>query len=237
MTEIPSGDATGSQQQPSDVLQEQEQAPRGFPIVSVGASAGGLEPFLDILRNLPDRAGMAFIYLLHQDKHDSALPQIISRVTHMKAVPATNGLLVEPDHVYVAAPRTVVQVAAGRLLVQDGDAGMAAAMPIDDLFRSVAEERGSRAIGVVLSGTGSDGAYGTTVIKAEGGITFAQDASAQFPQMPQAAIAAGGIDFVLSPAEMGTELVRVAQQAETVRASRLPESELSRLFAVLQTTH
>ncbi len=184
-----------------------------FPIVGVGASAGGLEAFTQFLKHLPANTGMGFVLVQHLDPvHESALPEILSRATAMLVLEVTNNLRVEPNHVYVIPPNTGMEISQGVLKLQPRDRQARGAQhSIDAFFESLAIDRGERAIGVVLSGTAADGTLGLEAIKAEGGITFAQDESAKFDSMPRNAIAAGCVDFVLSPAAIAHEVARIAQ--------------------------
>ena len=144
------------------------------------------------------------------------------------------------DRVYVAPADSDVTLKDGQFQLherrRDG-----VPLPIDTLFRSLADDQGSRAIGVVLSGSASDGTLGTKAIKASGGITFAQDESAHFPGMPRSAITAGSIDFVLAPADIAKELLRIATHSylavPVAAGARLPESELLQIFRLLRNTH
>ena len=160
-----------------------------FPIVGIGASAGGLDPIRKLLENLPVDTGMAFVVIQHlASGQESMLPEILSRSTKMKVLQVTDGMKVEKNHVYVITPGTTMTLKNGCLkLVPKG----AALKPINDFLISLASERKTQAIGIVLSGTGNDGTEGLKAIKAEGGITFAQDPeTAQYPDMPKNAIAA-----------------------------------------------
>lgn len=172
-----------------------------FPIVGIGASAGGLEAVGELLKSLPADIDMAFILVQHlAPDRASLLSEILSKKTGMPVTEATEGQLIEPNHVYVIPPNTILTVMRGRLdLKQRGDAP-SLPLPINDLFYSLAEDQGSNAIGISLSGAGSDGALGLQSIKNEGGTTFAQDeASAEYDSMPRAAVGLGCIDFVLAP--------------------------------------
>jgi two-component system CheB/CheR fusion protein len=209
-----------------------------FPIVGVGASAGGLESVSELLRNLPSRPGLAVVFVQHQEpKHESLLAQILSRVTSMPVQTISANTRVETDHVYIAPPGSYVTIDNGVLDLLP----LGGHMPIDVFFRALAEDQGSRAIGVVLSGAASDGAHGTQAIKAEGGITFAQDESAGFDGMPRAAIAAGAIDFVLPPKKIAKELLRIARHSyiagTVVGTGRLPDNDLTTIFAMLRGAH
>jgi two-component system CheB/CheR fusion protein len=210
-----------------------------FPIIGVGSSAGGLEPFMDFLRNVPAGSGLAIIYLQHSDPgHISELPQILGRVTNMPVHLATDTTTIAPNVLYVAPPDGAVTFADGVLRVEPR--GDRATMPIDALLRSLAADLGSRAISVILSGTASDGTLGSKAIKAEGGITFAQDDTAKFDGMPRSAIAAGAIDFVLPPADIAAEIVRIARHPYVARqdeADHFSEHDLGTIFTLLRTAH
>ncbi len=207
-----------------------------FPIVAVGASAGGIAPFLELLGSIGDQPGMAFVYILHQEPHQDGLAHVVSRATGMPVTRAEEGMRIEANQVYVAPSASMLTLTDGHFLTSMR--GETRGMPIDLFFRSLAEHHGPRAIGVVLSGSDSDGALGTRAIKAEGGITFAQDETAKFPLMPHAAASIGAIDFVLPPAQIGAELLRIVRHAYVSgRTPRLPERELGMVFRLLHAVH
>lgn len=184
-----------------------------FPIVGIGASAGGFEAFQDLLKYLSPKTGMAFVFVMHlSPEHKSVLSELLARKTLMAVSEAKNGMLLEPNHLYVIPPDRVMSVAGGRLVLQRTKRESFPRLPVDSLFRSLAEERGNHAIGVILSGTATDGTLGAEAIKSEGGITLVQDpVSAQYDGMPQSAISAGCIDFVLSPRKIALELNNIAK--------------------------
>lgn len=183
-----------------------------FPIVGIGASAGGLEAFTLLLQKLPADTGMGFVLVQHLDPvHESALTKLLSKHTAMPVHEVTDNLKVEPDHVYVIPPNTTLSIAAGTLKLQPRKKVRTPARTIDSFLESLAQDRRERAIGVVLSGTASDGTVGLEAIKAEGGITFAQDDSAKYDSMPHSAVAAGCVDLVLSPQDIAKELDRIAR--------------------------
>src|SRR5438128_5221073 len=183
-----------------------------FPIVGIGASAGGLEAVTHLLEHLPADTGMGFVLVQHLDPdHESALAQILARVTSMPVREVANDLRIAPNHVYIIPPNTDMAIALGVLKLQRRQAGRAPHHSIDFFFQSLAQDQHECAIGVILSGTASDGTLGTEAIKAEGGITFAQDRSARYDSMPRSAIAAGCVDFVLSPENIAKELARIAR--------------------------
>jgi two-component system, chemotaxis family, CheB/CheR fusion protein len=193
---------------PTKRRSQREQA---FPIVGIGASAGGLEAVTLVLRHLPKDTGMAFVLVQHLDPtHESALTAILARSTAMPAVEAKNNMRIEPDHLYIIPPNKQMGISGRRLkLFPRGHANTDLA--VDHFLRSLAEGEGNRAIGVVLSGNGADGTQGLLAVKAAGGITFAQsERTAKYPAMPGNAIAAGCVDFVLPPDRIGRELARIA---------------------------
>jgi two-component system CheB/CheR fusion protein len=181
-----------------------------FPIVGVGASAGGLEAFTQLLRAVPVDTGMAFVLVQHlAPSHGSALAEILSRATSMPVTEVADEPEIEPNRVYVIPPDRNMVIVSGHLRLLPREA-RGKQHPIDQFFRSLAENQGHMAIGVVLSGTATDGTLGLEEIKAEGGITFAQDDTAQHPGMPHSAVASGCVDFVLPPEGIAGELARIA---------------------------
>lgn len=183
-----------------------------FPVVGVGASAGGLEAFTKLLNHLPADTGMGFVLVQHLDPvHKSALTSLLSKATAMPVREVVNNAQVEANHVYVIPPNTSLTIARGVLKLLPRKKTQSPHRPIDYFYQSLAEDQRERAITVILSGTASDGTLGCEAIKAEGGITFAQDESAKYDSMPRHAIAAGCIDFVLSPEEIAKELTRIAR--------------------------
>lgn len=194
---------------------------------------------MELLRHTPAHAGLAIVYLQHSDaSHVSELPQILSRVTPMPVRLALDATEIEPDVVYIAPPDGIVTFSEGVLRVEPR--GDRAVMPIDALLRSLAADQGSSAISVIISGTGSDGTLGSQAIKAEGGITFAQDDSARFDGMPTSAVATGSIDFVLPPAEIAGEIVRIARDSYVAGdgdGEHFDANELARVFELLRAGH
>jgi two-component system CheB/CheR fusion protein len=182
-------------------------------IAGIGASAGGLEAFGQFLRNLPANTGMAFVLVQHLDpKHESVLTGLLSRRTNIPVNEVKNGMAVERDHVYVMPPNTDMTISDGVLGLRPRTEVRGHHMPVDHFFHSLAEDQKENAIGVILSGTASDGAFGLRAIKAEGGITFAQDEkSAKYGGMPHSAVVAGAVDLVLPPEGIAKELVRISR--------------------------
>src|SRR5881296_857682 len=202
-----------------------------FPIVGIGASAGGLEAFSELLSNLPVEPTMAFVLIQHLDpKHPSILSDILSRTTRMSVVEAKHGMRVEPGHVYVMPPNARMTIAGEVLHLGPRSDDRGPQLPIDHFLRSLAEDLGSRAIGVILSGSASDGALGLKAIKAEGGTTFAEaPQSAKFDSMPRSAVASGAVDFVLPPKAIAQELTRIGRHPYLgqTRAAPSPEAPAS----------
>jgi two-component system, chemotaxis family, CheB/CheR fusion protein len=183
-----------------------------FPIVGIGASAGGLEAFRQLLQNLPADTGAAFVLVQHlSPAHESILPGLLARSTAMPVGEARDVEKIEPDHVYVIPSHMDLAITDGHLKLLPRATPPDWHMPIDLFFRTLAEVRGSQAIGVVLSGTASDGTLGLKAIKAAGGICLAQDPqSAAFDGMPRSAIAGGCVDTVLPPDGLAREIARLA---------------------------
>jgi two-component system CheB/CheR fusion protein len=188
--------------------QDEQLGGKTFPIVGIGASAGGLEAITKLLKALPADTGMGVVVVQHlAPRHESALTEILSRATRMPVTEVKDGMLVEPDHVYVIPPDTNMAILHGRLNLMPRIQVEGQHMPIDYFMRALAQDQGVSAIGVILSGTASDGSQGLAAIKGEGGITFAQDPqSAKYDGMPRSAIAAGVVDFILPPEGIAREL-------------------------------
>ncbi|HEX6495434.1 MAG TPA: chemotaxis protein CheB [Acidobacteriaceae bacterium] len=184
-----------------------------FPIVGIGASAGGLEALTVFLKAVAPDLGMGFVLIPHLDpSRKSAITQILSRTTSMPVLNITDGMRVERDHVYVIPPNCELTIADAVLRITPREGPRPMNTTIDIFLRSLAADQKTNAIGVILSGTASDGTLGLTAIKAEGGITFAQDErSAKYDGMPASAIASGNVDFVLPPDAIAQELARIRE--------------------------
>jgi two-component system, chemotaxis family, CheB/CheR fusion protein len=183
-----------------------------FVIVAIGASAGGLEAFTELVKALPANTGMAFVLVQHLDPtHHSMLTELVSKSTSMSVSEVKNGMKVKANHVYVIPPNCMMTIANRVLQLNPRDDVYATRMTVDHFMRSLAEDQGGRSVGVILSGSGTDGTLGLGEIQAQGGVTFAQDeTTARHDGMPRSAIAAGTVDFVLPPKEIARELVRIA---------------------------
>ena len=192
---------------------------RAFPVVGVGASAGGLAPTVELLANLGVEPGLAVVVIHHLDPtHESGLVDILSRATPMPVEIVRDGLRVEPNRVYVLPPSAGVLINQ-RILELVPRPDTAPHLPIDKFFESLALDLGVLAVGVILSGAGFDGTEGIKAIKREGGIGLAQDATAQYASMPESAIATGCVDFIMPATRLARELVRIGEHVPQALAS------------------
>ncbi len=196
-----------------------------FLIVGVGASAGGLEAFTELLHSLPDKPGMALVFIQHLDpKHVSMLAQILGRESKMPVLEARDKMPVEPDHVYVIPRNTSMTLKNRTLRLGPRNLAGGPLTSVDTFFQTLADDQGARSIGVLLSGNASDGTLGLLAIKAAGGIALVQDPqSAKHDGMPRSAIAAGCVDFIQEPSEIAKQLVRLAQHPFIDQADRTPQ--------------
>lgn len=219
--------------------------PTVFPIVGIGASAGGLAAFEAFFSGMPaDREpGMAFVLVQHlAPDHDSLLAELIQRYTRMKVFEVEDGMQVQINCAYIIPPNRDMAFLNGTLQLLEPAAPRGHRLPIDFLFRSLAQDQHERAIGIVLSGTGSDGTLGVRVIKSEGGMVMVQDPEqSEFDGMPRSAMATGMVDYALKPAEMPAQLIAYVAQAfrrPTVPvAAGTPQSEngLKKICILLRT--
>jgi two-component system, chemotaxis family, CheB/CheR fusion protein len=217
-----------------------------FPIVGVAASAGGLEAFTLLLEHLPVDTGMGFVLIQHlSPDHESLLAEILTRVTEMMVCEAQQGMRVEPNHVYVIAPNTKMVLDGGVLQLSPREKIFGKYMPGDAFFVSLAADCGHKSIAVVLSGGDGDGSLGLTAIKAAGGVTFAQcEGTAKFDSMPNAAVATGNVDFVLSPEQIAVELVKLSRNQMWTSPQPLiatdgllePQAALATIFSLLRSS-
>jgi two-component system CheB/CheR fusion protein len=184
-------------------------------IVGVGASAGGLEAFSALLRSLPLEPGVAIVFVQHlAPQHESALVTLLSGQSALPVIQATEGLKVERNHVYVIPPNARMVITGRKLHLTARPGDRTQYTPVDSFLSSLAQAAGARAIGVILSGTASDGALGIRDIKAAGGLTFAQaPATAKYDGMPRAAIATGMVDRVLPAEAIGVKLAQLSSHA------------------------
>jgi len=202
-----------------------------FPVVGLGASAGGLDALEKFLTNLPTPNGMAFVIVTHLDPtRDSLLPEILAKYTRMPLDVAEEGVTVEPDRVYVIPPNKHLEISAGALHLIDPQQPRGQRHPIDHFLRSLARDQGEGAICVILSGTGSDGTLGLKAIKESGGVTIVQEeSSAQYASMPLSAIGTGQADLILPveaiPGKL-VDLMRHRASPDRMAHGQVPEREL-----------
>jgi two-component system CheB/CheR fusion protein len=218
-----------------------------FPIVAIGASAGGLDAVRKLLDAMPGRTGMAFIFVQHLDPyHDSLLVELLASHTSMTVSQAADGEGLAPDHVYVIPPGATLVVEKGIMRVSEPEARHGTRLPFDALLRSLAEDCAERSAGVILSGTGADGSEGALALKARGGFIIAQDPDeAEYDGMPHSALLTGAVDLTLKvadiPSALSTHRGRPPAPAEAARDH--PESptpdQLSAIVDLMltRTTH
>ena len=208
-------------------------------VVGIGASAGGLEALKPFVRNLPTESNMAYIIAQHvSPQHKSMMVELLSRTTNLQVVEARSGMAIEKNLIYITPPNTDASVSKGRIVLSDPHSKIGAKPSIDYLFQSLAQEIGEHAIGVILSGTGSDGTQGARAIMAAGGIVIAQDTEdAKYDSMPRSAIRAEVVDLVLSSPEIARQLKKIAsmprdrmQGLDTGQSSLLLEELLNQIF-------
>ena len=190
-----------------------------FPVVGIGASAGGLQALQALFENMPSVNEMAFVVILHlSPKHPSSAADILQRSTHMPVVQVNSKVQIEPGHVYVIAPNLHLAMMDGLLLVDELERPRGQHVAIDLFFRTLAHVHRERAVAIVLSGTGSDGAVGLTRVKEQGGLTLAQTpGDAEHEGMPVAAIRTGAVDFILPVADMPQKLIDLWDNAKIIR--------------------
>ena len=222
-----------------------------FPIVGIGASAGGLAAFEAFFSSIPSGSGsgsgIAFILVQHlAPDHKSLLTELIRRYTRMQVLEVEHGMVVKPNCTYIIPPNHDMAFLNGALQLLAPGAPRGQRLPIDFFFRSLAQDQRARAIGIVLSGTGSDGTQGVRAIKAEGGMVMAQsNDTTEYDGMPRSAVATGLVDYVLAPAEMPAQLLSYINHAfrrsngAVVSAGLRVDDAMKRIFVLLraQTGH
>ena len=221
-----------------------ESPPRlAFPVVGVGASAGGLEAYTELLQAVPPDSGMAFVLIQHlPPTRESLLVELLSRHTQMPVAQVEDGMAVEANHVYVIRPGHILTIKDGHLHLGEALSRPGSNRPVDDFFRSLAEEQRERAIAIILSGMGSNGTSGAREVKAVGGLCIAQEPdTAKFPSMPRSLIDSGLADFVLRPEEMPEVLSRYAHhpyaagKVDPEAVARRERQSVAEILAVLRT--
>ena len=215
-----------------------------FPIVGIGASAGGLAAFEAFFSTMPADSdpGMAFVLVQHLARdHKSILADLVSRYTRMEVLEVEDGMVVRPNCAYIIPPNRDMSLANGKLHLQEPTLARGVRLPIDFFFRSLAQDQHERAICIVLSGTGSDGALGARAVKGEGGVVMVQTPeSTEYDGMPRSAIAIGTVDYVLLPEEMPAQLLAYASRtfgtALSAPTPATPQAQdLSKIFQMLQS--
>lgn len=216
---------------PSSVSSERATPPTNlesphFPIVGIGASAGGIEALGKFFDATPTDSGMAFVIVLHLDPtRESQLAAVLSSNTEMPVTEITDGMPIEANHVYVIAPDSYLRVAGNACHLSEPDEARGHRFPVDVLFRSLAEDQKERAICVVLSGTGHNGTEGLKDVKAAGGCAVAQDPeTAKFDGMPRSAISADLVDRVLAPEQISEFLIEYIKRGY-IANPRMDEAE------------
>ena len=216
---------------------------RHFPIVAIGASAGGLEAFEGFFAKMPVDSGLAFILIQHLDPtHKSMLPELVARFTEMPVCEIADGMTVVPNHVYVIPPDRDLGILRGTLHLFEPAERRGLRHPIDFFFHSLGLDRGKDAVAMVFSGTGSEGAQGVRDIKGAGGVVLVQEPeTAKFDSMPRAAVATGVADLVVPVAKMVEPLLALAQGHRPKRLLRPPDSDadptdyLNKIILLLRT--
>src|SRR6202451_221589 len=243
----PIANAPGEIVSPEQVEQSPEQPSVEFPIVGIGASAGGLSAFESFFSAMPEKdPGMAYVLVQHLARdHKSILSELLRRYTSMDVFEVEDGMVIKPNCAYIIPPNRDMALVNGALQLLEPTLARGIRLPVDFFFRSLAQDQHDRAICIVLSGTGSDGALGVRAVKGEGGMVMAQTPeSTEYDGMPRSAIATGMVDFVLSPQEMPAKLLAYVAHAfgtsPTVRLQvQQQPDELQKIFLLLrsQTGH
>jgi two-component system CheB/CheR fusion protein len=209
--------------------------------VGIGASAGGLEALEAFFSHMPPDSGLAFVVIQHlSPDYKSMMVELLSKHTAMPVYRAEEGMTVQANTIYLIPPKKNLTIFHGKLLLSEQDYSKGLNLPIDVFFRSLADDQGDKAIGIILSGTGSDGVRGLRAIKETGGISLVQSIeSARFDGMPRAAISSGLADFVLSPDEMPQKLLAISKRplllpSPESTSGLTEESSLERIFALVR---
>ncbi len=239
---MPENPASQSPSQTPSQAASQTPSQTSFPLVAIGASAGGLEAILSMLEFLPAETGAAFVVLQHlSPNHESILPELLERKSKMPVYKVEDGMPVQIDKVYVIPPNTYLGLSGNQFSLLPRGKADETFHVIDEFFTSMAPIYMNKAIAVILSGTATDGTAGVRVIKAEGGITFAQDDSAKFRGMPHNAIDSGYIDFVLPPEQISTEILSIinGMYRNELRVENIEkkEDELRKIHLLLLKKH
>jgi len=211
-----------------------------FYVVGIGASAGGLEALQRFFHQIPSLPDVAFVVIQHlSPDYESHMVDLLAKQATLAVVEATDGMEVKPNHIYLIPRRKQMTIAQGKLVLIDYSRSQGLSLPIDIFLESLAHERGEKAIGIILSGTGSDGTHGILAIKDAGGLVMAQDHTAKFDGMPRSAIATQLVDQVGSPETLADSLLHYIKNqgavVEFTHRQALDESKLGKLFTILRT--
>ncbi|MEW6259644.1 MAG: chemotaxis protein CheB [Thermodesulfobacteriota bacterium] len=232
---------TGDWDRPKDTRSDSPSIIPPLLYVGIGASAGGLEAIESFFTHMPEDSGMAFIVIQHlSPDYKSLMVELLSKKTRMPVYRAEEGMQVAANSIYLIQPKKNLTIFHGKLLLNDPDPSKGLNLPIDIFFRSLAEDQAEKSVGIILSGTGSDGMRGVRFIKEAGGMVIVQsEQSAKFDGMPRSAISTGLADFILDPEEMPDRLLTIVKyprlNVREAAASVLPEdSELDRIFSLLR---
>lgn len=218
-------------------------APDSFRIIGIGASAGGLQAFEEFFSTMPEESGFAFVLVAHLDPtHVSILPDLIQKKTGMKVAQVVDNVKILPNHIYIIPPNRDLALLHGTLQLFEQKKRRGTNMPIDSFFASLATDLRHQAIGIILSGTGTDGTGGIQAIKKEKGLVIVQDpATAKYDGMPRNAIATGQVDYILAPDRMPDLLSELAVKwtGDEGVMSRFGKermtSALQKIFVLLRT--
>ncbi len=210
-----------------------------YPIVGIGASAGGLEALGEFFKNIPKDTGMAFIVIQHLDPdHVSLMPELLQRHTTMKVIQVSDCLLIKPNHIYVISPNKKMSILNGVLYLFDYTKTQKLRLPIDYFFCSLAKDQRDKSIGIILSGMGSDGSQGLKAIKENNGIVLVQDPKdSKFDGMPRSAINAVNVDIVAPVKEISTKLLELLKYhpIATVEVKDELKNNISKIVSLLLT--
>ena len=232
---------TSKKENPVSISNKQQISKQlNFPIVGIGASAGGLEALEQFFGNMPENIGMAFIIIQHLDpNHVGIMPELLQRMTKMKVTQASDRLKVSPNHVYVIPPKKSLSILNGTLHLFDPLQSHGLRLPIDIFFRSLADDRQDKAIGIILSGMGSDGSLGVKAIKEKNGLVLVQDpSSAKFEGMPKSALEAVIVDISATAEELPEKLIAYLKFTPVVKSDSSVvsknESNLDKIIILLR---
>ena len=226
----------------TNTIAETSEPSLDFSVIGIGASAGGLEALQEFFRNTPDNPGVAFVIIQHlSPDYKSLMDELLARYTEIEIKRAEDGMMVKPNTIHLIPPRKNMTIFHGKLFLTEQDSSRAVNMPIDIFFRSLAQDLQKQAIGVILSGTGSDGTLGIRSIKEHGGMVIAQDdRSAKFDGMPRSSISTGMVDYILTPEEMPEALLNYIKHPFIQKTKKIEnqitrdDDHLSRIIMIIR---